>query len=309
MFGLKLADRMDGTYYSILILVLLTFSALILTVTNLNYQRLNSEAEKIIKNRYKKFVSQFIYEQTSTEQSKKRAIAGTEIRRAAARLAGRRVEREKINTRKINKSIIAKYKKFLPHADGLTNKYARLPDTEDYVDNLGSASPEQLSYNTASWPANAAHSSQEVARSDGINNYDAGTLEDPLKHPFNYIIKRHGEVYINLTDEMVNNDGGPNGYRNPEEIERVVSEHQPMIEHCFRKAAELNPGLKGFVKVAFSISPNGFVLPESIRIISSSLRSKKFERCIKEYIRRWKSFEKLDESMGIARVVQKFIFN
>jgi len=65
----------------------------------------------------------------------------------------------------------------------------------------------------------------------------------------------------------------------------------------------------GYVKVEFKITSDGFILPQSIRIIKSTLRNKKVEQCIKKNIRRLRGFEKLDQSKGIARVTHKFVFN
>ena len=65
----------------------------------------------------------------------------------------------------------------------------------------------------------------------------------------------------------------------------------------------------GYVKVEFNITNDGFILPESIKIIDSTLRNKSVEQCIKKNIRRLRGFVKLDKSRGIARVTHKFVFN
>ena len=215
------------------------------------------------------------------------------LRQAAKK---KRIDEEK----KIENSVRRRFSTESTGSSDFIDKYAHLPDVDDYVENIDFGEPVQLTYNTKVWPANAR---------TGVNNFDAGDINNTLKRPFNYIIDRQGEIFINFTDEMINEPLTPAGYRNPDEIERVISNYQPMIEQCFRRASRYNSTLKGFEKVSFSISPDGYVIPETIRIISSTIRSKQFEKCLKEYIRRWRSFEKLDESMGIAQVVQKFIFN
>jgi hypothetical protein len=117
-------------------------------------------------------------------------------------------------------------------------------------------------------------------------------------------------MYIDIPDDMLNDREREHiGYRNPDEINKVVSAHLPMIEHCFRKARRINANVKGYVKFEFRISYEGYVIPESIRIINSTVRDPMVEACIKKNIKRWRDFSKLDKKMGIARVVQKFAFN
>jgi hypothetical protein len=82
-----------------------------------------------------------------------------------------------------------------------------------------------------------------------------------------------------------------------------------MVEFCFQKARRINANIRGYVKFEFRISYEGYVVPESIRIVDSTIRDPQIEACIKKRIRRWRDFEKLDEKMGIARIVQKFAFN
>lgn len=94
------------------------------------------------------------------------------------------------------------------------------------------------------------------------------------------------------------------GYRDPEEVERVVHQYSPMIEYCFRKHTKFSANSRGFIKVAFKVSYEGYVIPESVRIVSSTIRNRALEQCIKNYIRHWRNFKPLDESMGIAQVVQ-----
>lgn len=300
MFGLHLSDRLDGTLYSLFIINVFFFSLIILGVTSIDYTNLETQWNHVVKERYKDFISELVIEE---QQDQTDYISSLLVKEELPATRRQPAADRKIDTKKIEESVRERFSAKPSMTGDVVDQYSHLPDVEDYIENIESAEPPQLSYNTTIWPAS------ESRRAVGVNNFDAGDIHNPLKRPFNYIVNRQGEVYIDLTDELVNEPVGRNGYRNPEEIERVVSAYQPMIEHCFKKASYISPGLKGYVKVAFNISPEGYVIPESIRIIASTIRSKQFERCVKEYIKRWRSFEKLDESMGIARVVQKFIFN
>ena len=300
MFGLHLSDRMDGTLYSLLIVNVFLFSLIILGVTRIDYESIEAQWSRTVQKRYKEFIAELVMDQQKDTPEHFSSLQLLEQKRMA-RI--NKESRRKAAEKKIEQSVARRFQTAAaPPAEDI-DQYSYLPDADEYVAEVEMAEPPQLSYKTTTWPAS------ESRRAVGVNNFDAGDIHNPLKRPFNYVVNRKGQVFINVTDELVNEPQLRNGYRNPEEIERVVAAHQPMIEHCFKKASYMAPGLKGYVKVSFSISPEGFVLPESIRIIDSTIRSKQFESCIKEYIKRWRSFEKLDESMGIARVVQKFIFN
>ncbi len=298
LFGLKIADRLDGTYYSLLIIVLFFTSIAVSITANLDYEKLNYKATEIVRNRYRELISQLIIDQNQAGSEQYFSEDLNDYRKVRKKKA--KEEKRKSEEKKIENTVRKRFSSSGTGSSDFIDKYAHLPDVDDYIGNIDFGEPAQLAYNTKVWPANGRTS---------VNNFDAGDINNPLKRPFNYLVDRHGEIFINFTDEMINGPQTPAGYRNPEEIERVISNYQPMIEQCFRKVSRDNSNLKGFVKVSFSISPEGFVIPETIRIISSTIRSKQFEKCLKEYIRRWRSFEKLDESMGIAQVVQKFIFN
>jgi TonB family protein len=138
----------------------------------------------------------------------------------------------------------------------------------------------------------------------GINIFD-----EPLDNLYNYVIQRQGDFSIKPTEELLRNNKLKFGYRDPDEIQRVIAKYEPMIEHCYRKALNQYGGSRGFVKVQFQISYEGHVIPESIRILNSTIKNRQAEQCIKKYIRRWRNFAELDETMGIARVTQKFVFN
>jgi len=297
-FGLKLTDRLDGTYYSLVILSV-TFSAvLVLIFSQLNYTKLTAHADQLIRSRYKDFAAQFIIEDIPQKFSSS-SIS--------------------IESESPTKSKLSKKEKLVKEIDRTVERIVQsgtsqsginkvlsdeLPDVDDFIGNLNEIESGQLTHSGNGWPSGNSNGTR-----DGVNNLNPGDIDDLLKRPFNYILNRRGSMYIDLTKELIEEPDIKRGYRDPREIERIIEQNQPMIEHCFRKEARQNQHLKGFVKVEFRISFEGYVIPESIRIVNSTVRSRKVEKCIKTYIRRWRNFSRLDEEMGIARVVQKFVFN
>lgn len=297
-FGLKLTDRLDGTYYSLVILSVAFFSILALIFSQLNYTRLSAQADQLIRSRYKAIAAQFIIEDVPQEFSA-----------SSISIESEPITESNLSKRdKLEKEIDQVVERIVQSrtAQSGSNKILgdELPDVDDFIGNLNEIEAGQLTHNGNGWPSGNPNGTR-----GGINNLNPGDVDDLLKNPFNYILNRRGSIYIDLTKEMVDEPYTQRGYRDPKEIERVIEQNQPMIEHCFRKEARRNQHLKGFVKVEFRISFEGCVIPESIRIVNSTVRSRKVEKCIKNYIRRWRNFSRLDEEMGIARVVQKFVFN
>jgi hypothetical protein len=133
-------------------------------------------------------------------------------------------------------------------------------------------------------------------------------LDALLDDPLTYKIERDAELFI---EEPVGNseEEVKFGYRDQEEIYRIIDSKQVNIEACYEKAAKHGMVNSGYLIVEFQITSDGFILPQTIRIIKSTLFNKKVEQCIKKNIRRLRGFEKLDKSKGTAKVTHKFVFN
>jgi hypothetical protein len=123
-----------------------------------------------------------------------------------------------------------------------------------------------------------------------------------------YKIYRNAGLYLNIPEYLLEEKANY-VHRDQDEILRVIYSKSSFIESCYQQAARKNIVKRGFVKVEFLIAANGYVLPASIKILDSTIRNKEVEQCIKKNIRRWKTFEKLDNNPGIAHVVHKFVFN
>lgn len=140
--------------------------------------------------------------------------------------------------------------------------------------------------------------------------YDASDLEDLMRDPYSYQINRDAQLYIATTEELSSAVGtGPRGYRDQDEVMQVIYSQSSLIESCYNKAARSAVVSKGMVKVSFKISPLGYVIKESIKVLDSTIKNRNVVQCIIKQIRRWRSFQKLDPQMGIASITHKFVFN
>jgi len=327
MFGLRLSDRLDGTYYFIFIVTALIIALFILRLATLNYDSYKLKAEKEIGFKYKKFISRLIINEVkkaapniknirqvvippavtiARTRPAPSSVSAAELKKQRQKLAERiRKERNILNrTRLIGKKGTGQ-----GIAEELPQGLDAFSDDELFVDTdvmaMADAKEALEKIETRVRPVNPVYQAEITP----VNNFDPGDLTTGDVKLFNYVVQRKGSAYLDVPEQLLKESPVQKGYRDPAEIEEVVRSYSPMIDYCFRKHTRYAPNAKGFIKVAFKISYEGYVIPESVRIISSSLRNKPLEECIKRYIKYWRNFRRLDPSMGIAQVVQKFVFN
>ena len=120
-----------------------------------------------------------------------------------------------------------------------------------------------------------------------------------------YDLSRQGDFSLKIAKGTVTGRASRSTARSADAIAAVVTKHQTAIEDCYKRAAKLNPNLKGSVTVMFTIEPNGRV--SSVRIIESTLKNTRAESCIVRRIKSWR-FAPIDPKEGKAVFRQKFIF-
>ncbi len=100
----------------------------------------------------------------------------------------------------------------------------------------------------------------------------------------------------------------PSGYRTQKQTLVTINENSQFIRYCLEKFFAGDPTVKGNIVVKFDIHPNGYVIPESVRIIQSDIADPRVIRCIKKNIRRWRNFPKVAMEMGDYTITQKYVF-
>ena len=279
LFGKRWYQRLDRRFMMILSTVLISVFSLIIYIANLDYNELLLKASRLIHEKYKERIAQVII---SDREERLSEIDGVYLEEQPG------LQPEK---KTIENSIIRKANRKTTKSGYAYDQYAGLPGLEEerYYADLENI-PRWVELNQ---PVKNTANSQTANK---VASYD-------------HNLERMASFYIPISDEMFPESIRPNGYRNPDEINRVIDEYFPMIQYCFQKEARHFTKMNGFVKVQFDISYEGYVVPESIRLLNSTIRNKEIEQCIKKFIQRWKNFERLDESMGITQVVQKFVFD
>jgi hypothetical protein len=302
-FGLKLSDRFNSRSLIFFAISLLIVFSQIIFLANHDYSPYSQKQKKQIIEDYKNLMVQLITKDgqqitktdTSTSETYFPAIAPTRSSITSAD--------ERQHNRNATDALMGKQGILNPKLTA--DPYSELPGIEDIEPNF--LPDEFVVVELSRKGANSAMRFQK--RSGHKTQYGINIFDEPLDELYSYVIRRQGNAYINPTDELLGRNKIEFGYRDPDEIQRVITKYKPMIEYCYRRALGQFGGSRGYVKVQFQISYRGYVIPESIRILNSTIKNRQAEECIKKYIKRWRNFAELDETMGIARVTQKFVFN
>jgi len=99
-----------------------------------------------------------------------------------------------------------------------------------------------------------------------------------------------------------------NGNRNLDETLAIMEANEIDIKYCFEKYSRFDPSMSGDVLLSFSIHPDGFVIPSTVRVLNSSVRDPRIIECIKKQVRRWRNFTPLAYEEGNFSVTRKYVF-
>jgi len=122
------------------------------------------------------------------------------------------------------------------------------------------------------------------------------------------IFERFRKGKVNMAPPGFTDFDIPSGYRTQKQTLVTINENSQFIRYCLEKFYAGDPTVKGNIVVKFDIHPNGYVIPESVRIIQSDIADPRLIRCIKKNIRRWRNFPKVAMEMGDYTITQKYVF-
>lgn len=94
--------------------------------------------------------------------------------------------------------------------------------------------------------------------------------------------------------------------RKPEQVTRVVMQHNRAIQDCYKQALKHQPDLKGKIVVRFFVAPDGKVA--NVELISSTVDYEPMIYCILTRIRHWNDFGECDISLGTVGYRQTYVF-
>ncbi len=98
------------------------------------------------------------------------------------------------------------------------------------------------------------------------------------------------------------------GVRDYDKTISIANDNKKDVRRCFDRIYRSDPTVKGNLVVKFDIHPEGYVIPESIRMVQSDIQDVHILNCIKRTIRRWRNFPRVPYEMGEYSITQKYVF-
>ena len=99
-----------------------------------------------------------------------------------------------------------------------------------------------------------------------------------------------------------------NGSRDFYETIAIMEANEIDIKYCFEKFARYDPSLSGDVSISFTIHPDGFVIPASVKVTQNTIYDSRIADCIRKQIQRWRNFTRLAYNDGNFTVIRKYVF-
>ncbi len=132
--------------------------------------------------------------------------------------------------------------------------------------------------------------------------------ERPLSFANTEQINERMNSSINIPPPHYERFARHNGKRNLYETIAIMELNEHNIRYCFEKYARYDPTFSGDVVVSFTIHPNGYVIPSSIKIIKTSIHDPRILQCIKRSIQRWRNFPRIALTDGNFTITRKYVF-
>jgi hypothetical protein len=121
-------------------------------------------------------------------------------------------------------------------------------------------------------------------------------------------VYRSHEDRINIPIPETISFASNNGIRDINETSAIMELNELDIKYCFESMARFDPSFSGSILVSFTIHPDGYVIPASIKIIKSNINDPRILQCIERSIRRWRNFTPIAYEDGNFTVTRKYIF-
>lgn len=99
-----------------------------------------------------------------------------------------------------------------------------------------------------------------------------------------------------------------NGMRDLQETTAILEINEEDIKYCFEKVARYDPSFSASILISFTIHPDGYVIPGSVKIIQSNIHDPQILECIRKQIQRWHNFTQIAFEDGNFTVTRKYIF-
>jgi hypothetical protein len=185
-----------------------------------------------------------------------------------------------------------------------------------------SVSSSNATKNTPSKPGNINREIAETSQMgiatigsavEGTPGY-TGRIHTPTRREKRLSYRREVKIFRSHQDNIlipipkIIQQASQNGNRDYYETIATMEANEIDIKYCFEKYARYDPSISGDVSLRFTIHPDGFVIPASVKITQSSIRDPRIVECIRKQIQRWRNFIPLAYEEGNFTVTRKYVF-
>ena len=128
------------------------------------------------------------------------------------------------------------------------------------------------------------------------------TLQNEVK-----VFRSHGEQ-IQIPVPEVFRFASENGNRDLHETSAIMEINEVDVKYCFERFYRFDPSFSGYLLLRFTIHPNGYVIPASIKFLKTDIRDPRILDCIRKQLQRWRNFTPIALEDGNFTVTRKYVF-
>jgi hypothetical protein len=139
-------------------------------------------------------------------------------------------------------------------------------------------------------------------------DYQISRREKRLNYRKSVKVFRSHQDNVQIPNPEVAQFASQNGTRDFYETIATMEANEIDIKYCFEQFARYDPSLSGDVSISFTIHPEGFVIPASVKITQNTIHDYRIAECIRKQIQRWRNFTPLAYHEGNFTVTRKYVF-
>jgi hypothetical protein len=121
------------------------------------------------------------------------------------------------------------------------------------------------------------------------------------------VFRSHGEQ-IQIPIPEVFHFASENGNRDLYETSAIMEMNEIDVKYCFERMNHFDPTFSGYLLLRFTIHPDGYVIPASIKFLKTDIKDPRVLDCIRKQLQRWRNFTPIAYEDGNFTVTRKYVF-
>lgn len=139
-------------------------------------------------------------------------------------------------------------------------------------------------------------------------NYRSSRSEKRLTLQNEVKVFRSHNAQIQIPVPEVFRFASENGNRDLHETSAIMEMNEIDVKYCFERFSRFDPAFSGYLLLRFTIHPEGYVIPASIKFLKTDIRDPRVLDCIRKQLQRWRNFTPIALEDGNFTVTRKYVF-